>query len=114
MEPQWNQEAEFDVPDGVKPGQLLFYANFLDDLGGSTGDVLAELQKSDDLDNSDSVYGNGKLTDALCIERDEVKPPIIKKRGSADPKSSFIRDDLKEGLPEDKLVTTLVKANWKI
>ena len=58
------------------------YADFLDDLGGSTGDVLAELQKSDNLDNSDSGYGKENLTDALCIERDGVKPSIIRKRGS--------------------------------
>ena len=32
LEPQWNHEAEFDVPDGVKSGQLLLSADLLDGL----------------------------------------------------------------------------------
>ena len=52
LEPQRNQKTELDVPDSVKPGQLLLYTDFLDNLGGSTRDILVDLQKSDYIDDS--------------------------------------------------------------
>ena len=59
----------------------------------------------------DSVYGRKKSADGLGIEEDVgEKPSCIEKRGSVDPKNISGRDDLKEDLPEGKVVMTLVKA----
>ena len=57
------------------------------------------------------VFDSNKIGVKPVIEGDiGENPPIMKKRGSVGPKSSFIRDDPKEELSEDKLVMTLVKA----
>eukprot|EP00092_Neocalanus_flemingeri_P025254 GFUD01027386.1.p1 GENE.GFUD01027386.1~~GFUD01027386.1.p1 ORF type:complete len:4003 (+),score=946.67 GFUD01027386.1:1015-12009(+) len=180
LEPQWNHEAEFDVPDGssrniyievfdsdkigkdkslgklnlditdvlsmdgqegkwfpltgVKSGQLLLSADFVDDLGRNAGEVLGDLQKSDNLNDPDGLTGSRKSSDPLG--RDGGRPGIMKKRGSVDPNSTSGRhgsedpnstsgrhgsedpnstsgrlgSDINGEVPEGKVVMTLVKA----
>jgi len=156
LEPQWNHEAEFDVPDGtsrnfyievfdsdkigkdkslgklnlditdvlnmdgqdgkwfpltgVKSGQILLSADFLDDLGRNAGDVLDDLLQSDSLKDSDGLNGRQNTSDPLGHDRNQ--PGIMKKRGSVDPHSTSGRrgSDLDGEVPEGKVVMTVVKA----
>ena len=87
---------------GVKSGQLLLSAEFRDSLGRGAGDVLADLQISDNLDNHDNIYGRKKSANALGVEGDIGQRPKTKNKGSSiSPK--IIREDL----PESKAVMNL-------
>ena len=86
-------------------------ADFLDSLGRSAGDVFANPQISDNLDDHDSIYGRKKSANALGVERDiGQRPKTMNKRGSVDPKNIPGKNDINEDLPEGKVVMTLVEA----
>ena len=105
------QEGKWLPLTCVKSDQLLLSADFLDSLGRSAGNVLADLRNSDNLDDHDSIYGRKKSADTLGVERDiGQKIKIMNKRGSVDPKNIFGKSSINENLPEGKMVMTLVEA----
>ena len=88
------------------------YTDFLDNLGGSTRDILVDLQKSDYIDDSDSVYGREKSADVLVIKGDiGEKHSIMKRKGFVEPNNISDRNDIKEDLMEGSRSLSSVLAN---
>ena len=100
------QEGKRFSPTGAKSDQLLLSANFLDGLEGSTGNVLANPQITDNLDYYD--YGRKRIANASGIEGDTGLRPKTKNKGSSiTPKIISGKNDTKEDLPESKAVMNL-------
>ena len=103
---------------GVKSGKLLLSADFLDELGRNSGDVLDELLKSDELNDPNNLPGRISLSapngpprkekssdpDNLYGRKKSAEPP--NPNSSADRRSSEIDGEM----PEGKTVMTLAKA----
>jgi len=163
-EPEWNHEAEFDVPDGasrnfyievfdsdklgkdktlgklnlditdvlsladqggkwfpltgVKSGELLLSADFLDELGRNSGDVLDDLLKSDNLNDPNNLPGRISFSDpnGQTGRKNSSDPDnLYGRKKSSDPLNSNSSaggrgSGLDDEIPEGKMVMTLVKA----
>ena len=60
---------------GVKSGKLLLSADFLDELGRNSGDVLDELLKSDELNDPNNLPG--RINSLLQMVHQEKRNPQI-------------------------------------